>query len=198
MIRLFLALPLSDKDGSLLYERWDARRFSSPFVRWIPAHQYHVTLIFFGELDKGDLPGICTLMDEAAALYPPFTLNTGGAGQFPLRGQPRVLIERLDDTRDGALAAFRQFLYVSLQSRFSLEKKRFRPHITTARIRGQAGGGRKNPVPLDTFTAGGSTLELSLDELVLFESVLRPEGAVYNPVYCVPLTGRDAGIRKGR
>jgi len=187
MIRLFLALPPSEEEARLLWDQWETFRFSSPRVRWIPADQFHVTLIFLGSLERTEIPVICDLMDDVSRLYAPFKLRTDGPGQFPGHGSPRVLIEHLSDSgfaSAGQLGSLQHLLYQELKNRYSLEKRTFRPHITTARVQKHFAG----PV-LPLVPSGFRNITLSFDKLVLFESVLKPDAAVYNTVYDVNFEG---------
>ncbi|MBF9014900.1 MULTISPECIES: RNA 2',3'-cyclic phosphodiesterase [unclassified Oceanispirochaeta] len=190
MIRLFLALPLSEGEAQVLWNKWEPSRFSSPRIRWTPADQYHITVLFFGDLEKSEIPVICAQMDEAARLYSSLKVKTDGPGQFPFKGHPRVFIEHLIEqgaTAQGQLSSLQHYLYLNLKDRYKLGNRRFRPHITTARI----GGNPKNTV-IDLFNGESGfyvsdEISFTLENLVLFESVLRPDGAVYSPLYSVKL-----------
>ena len=173
MKRLFLALPPREEDSTSLWRQWEMRRVSSPRIRWIEPEDYHVTLLFFGPAEEDRIPLIEEQMDLTASLYEPFLLRSVGADQFPRKGAPRVYVESLEDA-DGRLGSLHGLLRRNLDVHFSLEKRKFLPHITTARLKGPSG---HLPPYRD------EPLEFHLDRMVLFESRLLPTGAVYTPLY---------------
>ena len=173
MKRLFLALPPREEDAAALWRQWEPRRISSPRIRWLPPEDYHITLLFFGPVDEGRISLIRDAMDASAPLYKPFVLKTAGASQFPRRGAPRVYVESLEGS-DGRLVSLQNLLRRNLESDFILEKRKFLPHITTARLKKSFG---------DLPPYRGEAIEFNLDRMVLFESRLHPSGAVYSPLY---------------
>ena len=81
------------------------------------------------------------------------------------------------------------------------EKRPFRPHLTLARIKARIG---EFPLPEETegpggfdegggFAEGGGEPDIigeqDVTRIVLFQSELKPEGAVYVPLATVPLEG---------
>lgn len=192
MIRLFLALSLSEEEAQDLWDKWESIRFSSPAIRWTRIEQFHITLLFFGNLDETEIPVLCSVMDEAARLYSPLNAVSEGPGQFPAKGSPHVFVEMFSEKGlpgEGQLASLQHFLYLNLKDKYLLEKRRFRPHVTTARI----GRNLRNSADIllnsDPGFFNSRGMCFSLENLVLFESVLSSEGAVYNPVYTVKLKG---------
>lgn len=62
---------------------WDGladMRQRYPEVRWIPAEQMHVTLVFLGSTDPASVPGIADAMRSVVARHPPAELVTAGTG----------------------------------------------------------------------------------------------------------------------
>jgi 2'-5' RNA ligase len=173
MKRLFLALPPREEDAAALWRQWEMRRTSSPRIRWLLPEDYHITLIFFGPVEEERISLIREQMDSCVPLYKPFVLKSAGADQFPRRGEPRVYVESLEDT-DGRLGSLHSLLRRNLESDFSLERRKFLPHITTARLKKSFG---------DLPPYRDEPLAFVLDRLVLFESRLHPSGAVYDPLY---------------
>ena len=173
MKRLFLALPPCEEDAAALWMQWEMRRVSSSNIRWLGPEDYHITLLFFGPVEEERIPLIREQMDLAAPLYKSFVLKSAGAGQFPRRGAPRVYVEFLEE-EGGALSSLYNLLCRNLESHFTLEKRKFLPHITTARLKKSFG---------DLPPYREAPLEFKLDRMVLFESRLHPAGARYSPLY---------------
>ena len=154
-------------------------------ITWIPADRLHVTLRFIGEVEPDRLAEI------SAALAPPviataFELTVSGVGVFPGSGAPRVLWARLADGADRLIV-----LETDVSDRLAgcgvpREDRRYRPHLTLARVR-DAARLRAGPL-LDGLTdrAFGRTL---VDAITLFQSRLSPRGPTYVPLQRTRLRG---------
>jgi len=179
MKRLFLALTPEPEDALALWESWEIFRLSSPRIRWLEPEQFHMTLLFFGDREEEDLSLIADQMDRATETFGFLSVRTDGPGQFPQGDHPRVFVETLEDT-SGTLEALQSALYKGLNPHFPLESRKFRPHITTARLRRYSGHLQFHKRP---------SLHFPLKQMILYESVLHREGAVYSPVYKTFLKG---------
>ncbi|WP_166847035.1 2'-5' RNA ligase family protein [Isoptericola sp. BMS4] len=51
-------------------------------LRWVPAAQRHVTLVFHGEVPDGAVPGYVEALEVALRDVPPFELALAGSGAF--------------------------------------------------------------------------------------------------------------------
>jgi 2'-5' RNA ligase len=189
MKRLFLALPLSDAAAARLWTAWEPLRISSRQIRWITPDQFHITLVFLGDTGEELIPDIVRIMEDTGARYSEYPIISGGADHFPPSGHPRVLFESL---REGVTrtATLQRHLARELSSLAELEKRKFHPHITMARIKA------KNYTP-PSYSQGIISASVSdvLRELVLYESVLTPSGAVYYDLHRTKLlsTKGEAG-----
>src|SRR5690606_13785545 len=89
MPRLFVAIDLDPEQASSLASLRD----DSLNARWMPEHQYHLTLRFVGEANDeiaDRLAGALTEIRGAA-----FELSSIGVDVFPSRRRPRVLVVRV-------------------------------------------------------------------------------------------------------
>ena len=155
---------------------------------WVKPGNIHLTVIFMGNIDEKEIPGIISTIDNAACNHKTYDISLGGMGLFPDIRRPRVIWLGLNGEIDG-LASLRDDLQKSLKP-FGIkqEKRPFKPHLTLGRFRKPI----KDPVLLkkviekyrDTRGPGGK-----LQELVMFKSELNPGGAVYTRIHSWPLTG---------
>jgi RNA 2',3'-cyclic 3'-phosphodiesterase len=163
MIRLFVALELpADVREAIVAEDTTA-------TRAVALDALHVTLAFLGSRPESDVETIAGVL-RAEAGTPAPRLSTAATLLLP-RGRPRVLAVALDDP-DGTLAALQQRVSDGLASAgvYTPEKRRFRPHVTFARVRPRAMPPRVGSIAPLAFTA---------DRLTLFQSQLHPKGARY-------------------
>jgi len=131
--RLFFALPVSDAQCRAIaqWRRGLQLRSGKP----VPSENFHLTLLFLGDVDAAQVPAICAAVDNLA-----------------LPGAPlRLLLDRLNAwQRANALvlepqetpAALRQLVYglqqALLPMGFEGQAREYRPHLTLSRdFRGQ-------------------------------------------------------------
>lgn len=155
-------------------------------LRWVKPQNLHLTLKFLGDIPAAHAPRVGSAMQKAVADHPPVEMTLQGMGVFPGFKRPRVLWIGFGGQVD-ELEHIYQRLEDELEAvGFEREKRGFRAHLTIARIKGA--------VPGDTFrqviqqTADFSPLQFSARRLVLYQSVLRPQGAVYTALQEVDLT----------
>jgi 2'-5' RNA ligase len=160
-------------------------------VRVLGAETMHVTLCFLGGRPIGEIETI------AAALQAPsgqsVELHVGAPLWLPPR-RPRALALELHD-RTGALtrlyAGVRDALASAIE--WQPERRRFRPHVTVARIgrggdrRRRAGARRSgrsdaDGAPRELALTPSPQLSFAVGELVLYRSLLSREGARYEPI----------------
>jgi 2'-5' RNA ligase len=131
--RLFFALPVSDAQRRALAQ-W-RRSLNLRSGKPVPVANFHVTLLFLGNVDAAHVPAICAAVDQ---------LKVPGA-------PPRLLLDRLQVWRQaGALVleaqqappALLQLVYGLQQALLPLgvapANREYRPHLTLSRdYRGQ-------------------------------------------------------------
>jgi 2'-5' RNA ligase len=102
-------------------------------AHWVPETDFHLTLAFLGDVAPHQ---ITDLADLASGVRPaPFRLELESAGVFPTRGRPRVLWAGVK--KEPRLLALQRMLRAELgRGGFLLEKRKFHPHVTLARIEG--------------------------------------------------------------
>jgi 2'-5' RNA ligase len=176
--RLFVAVELPEDVREEL-AAWARRALGGERdVRLLPAASLHLTLSFIGERPVADIAGIAQLALEPARALPALALD--GMIGLPLR-RPRVIAVRIADP-EGELARLQADVARALeQVGQPAERRRYRAHVTVARIRGERRSrlvGVTEPVPALSF--GG-------EALTLFRSRLEPSGARYEALASIPL-----------
>jgi 2'-5' RNA ligase len=185
-VRVFAALPLPPPVVSRLAELSAelGRRYSR--LKAVRPEAFHITLIFWAELGEPQVRRLSELMEEPGlARSEPMSVSLGGLGQFPPRGNPRVIYRSIE-TGSREIIAFRRLLTERVRllgADFPLESRRFTPHVTLARNKGEilADGGWM-PVADEKFT---------IDRCVLYRSELRPQGPLYTPLKTIMFDGSD-------
>jgi 2'-5' RNA ligase len=146
-----------------------ATRHGGPPLRVVDPELLHITLCFLGNRPTGEIEAIEAALDSCVG--PAGEVSLGAPLWLPPR-RPRTLAVEVH--HDGRLAVLQAELLDALAGACAIEpeRRRFRPHITVARMRaGAAARDRRLPAtPAFAFAPA---------ELVLYRSWLSPAGASY-------------------
>ncbi len=185
MIRAFLAIELPDSLRPGLAQVQGELKRSHAEVRWVPVGNIHLTLKFFGNVPDDEIGSLALAAREVAVAAAPFQLQVTGAGAFPSPKAPRVVWVGLG----GDMVPLTQLFY-RLEKAFATlgylpEGRAFNPHLTLGRV--------KSPVNRERLAKMLEKLPpldwppFTVKELILFQSVLSPQGSKYTPLEVIPL-----------
>jgi 2'-5' RNA ligase len=153
------------------------KREISGRLSWTRPQGQHLTLKFFGDISEEDVKNICAAVQKRVVTEQKLNLKVEKMGVFPDARRPRVLwcgvmgdVEKLINLQkklDSDFAAIG----------FPAEDRSFKAHLTLARIKDSRDitGMNEALKKFDTFTAGN----FIGGELILFQSMLSSQGAVY-------------------
>jgi 2'-5' RNA ligase len=155
--------------------------------RWISPGNYHFTLKFLGEVEESMVPPLFEAAGRAASCSTRFRLGMGGIGAFPDLDRPRVIYYGID-------SGFEQLrdLAASIEDEcaglgFERENKKFRAHLTLARVKRTAPGHVLEE--LRGFPPLGADAVVDVGHFVLMSSRLTPSGAIYEEMGRFLLSG---------
>lgn len=193
MIRAFLAIELPDVLRTKLSLVQGELKKSGADVRWVPVGNIHLTLKFFGNVPDGEIEPLAQAARQEAADAAPFKLQVTAAGAFPSMKSPRVVWLGLG----GDIVPLEQ-LYRRLEKAFAIlgylpEDRAFSPHLTLGRVKSPSG--RHRLAQMLEKLPPLNWPPFAVTEVVLFRSVLSPQGSTYTPLKVIPL-GKSAGLGK--
>jgi len=176
--RVFLAIDLPGDVKEQIMAIQNKLKFLLEGVRWVRPEAIHLTLKFFGDIRSDDTARISEMIAEKTRDAAPMTLNTDNIGAFPNLERPRVLwLGMTGDVQ--RLMILQQVIEAGLEPHgFKREKRKFRPHLTLGRAKSSRGmilGLSEAVITENHYTTGDFTAQ----GLTLFQSELRPGGAVY-------------------
>lgn len=186
-LRTFIAFPITEG----LIEKISAFQQELKKLRldakWVNPKSIHLTVKFLGETPVSSLKEIEKKIEEIAKRHSSFSVAIDTFGIFPNLRSPRVLwVGSKEGTPEGD--SFAQTLEETLEALgFKKEERPFKPHLTLARLRSLL-----NEKALSEFA---EKYELPWKEilpcqtLIHYQSTLTPKGALYEPLYAVPLRG---------
>jgi 2'-5' RNA ligase len=185
MIRTFLAIELPDalRPGLSLVQ--GEMKKSGADVRWVPVGNIHLTLKFFGSVPDEEIGSLALAARESAAAAEPFQLKVTVAGAFPSPRAPRVVWLGLG----GDVLPLTR-LYQRLEKAFAAlgylpEGRAFHPHLTLGRVKSPAN--RERLARILEKLPPADWPPFPVNELILFQSVLSPQGSKYTPLKVIPL-----------
>ncbi|MFO1476890.1 MAG: RNA 2',3'-cyclic phosphodiesterase [Verrucomicrobiota bacterium] len=184
-MRLFIAIPVPSEVKIALSEAQARLRtwaVSGDAVRWTPPEQFHLTLIFLGEVAADTVEKISRQAGLICGDFPSLTLCASGIGCFPERGAPRVIWAGIRE-ESGALVELQRALASFFEQQGAKEK--FSAHVTLGRLRGvRAGEARR--IREQSARCGDFTSCWTAERVELMQSELRASGAVHSRVAVFP------------
>lgn len=175
-MRVFVAGELPSEVAHALFQWGRTAAAGEPALRRLPPENLHLTLAFLGEIPADDVAAVGAAVQDIADIEPwPLRLALGGPLWLSPR-RPHVLCAEVHD-QDGTLGRFHAALAARLRDAvgYEPEHRRFRPHITVARVRAhqELRGGNLPVLPQAAF---------GLERVTVMRSHLHPDGARYEPL----------------
>ena len=148
-------------------------------ISWVDVHNFHLTLHFIGETSSAQVKQVVNLLQLATANKPVFVLNSGGTAFFGSHRQPKVLIINFEYNQQ-----LEQLVNATAEGLTALglpgNLKSFYPHLTLARVKQlqnlQLFHNLVNQYKNQYFQS------TEVNEIIYYESILQPSGAVYKPI----------------
>ena len=152
---------------------------SHPGVRWLPAENLHVTVLFLGDVEEELIDGLTASLRAAAAFTDPFELEILHVRPAPER-RPRMLWALVGASEP--LLRLSHDLHAAARAAAPGRKSPLRGygHITLARFRNRPDG--LAPMPLELAEP-----RFAVEQVLLMRSQLLPGGARYHTLAGIPL-----------
>ena len=142
-------------------------------LRWSRPEQRHVTLQFLGRVD--DVDALTESVTESVRRIAPFTLALGGAGAFPSPRRASVVWLGVSTGAEELAELAGAIAMGTAPLGFVDDDRPFRPHLTLARVNAT----RDVRALVERLRTGLAGPPWTVDQVVLFDSDTRAEGAVH-------------------
>ncbi|MRS04295.1 RNA 2',3'-cyclic phosphodiesterase, partial [bacterium] len=148
-------------------------------VRWVAAANIHLTLKFLGDADAVKLKPLTESVASEVAAFAQFKFSVRGTGVFPGWRSPRILWAGIEGAEDlNALQSRVDFATRELG--FPSESRPFSPHLTLGRVNGWMSPGQLEYLQSKMAEAKDKLFgTVAARQVTIFQSVLKPSGAVY-------------------
>lgn len=184
-MRCFIAIELTDDIKKQLLALQRRHAALDRALRWTTPEQMHLTLKFLGEVPDADLSTTCEAITAVAAKYSPITFSVREVGCFPPGGAVRIFWVGIEEPT-GTLGRLRNACEDAFAGLgFARERRSYTPHLTLARVKDPEGSLQIREATRKEagFDAGRQRAE----EIILFQSILSPQGSKYIPLARAPL-----------
>ncbi len=184
MIRAFIAVELAPAAVANIESAIAELKPIFPAIRWVPPANFHLTVKFLGDIEASQVQAIADALELAITPFPRSTINAKGLGVFPNVRQPKIFWVGFVGAELARLAAAVDRALLPLG--FSLEARKFTPHLTIGRWR--QGESRTGDVKLalDRWRERDFGVT-TIDRVILFQSELKPAGAAYTQLKVIKL-----------
>jgi RNA 2',3'-cyclic 3'-phosphodiesterase len=184
-IRTFIALPLPELITTRIYDIQEQLKSYRLPVRWVKPENIHLTLKYLGEISAGTIDGIAQVIKDTVRECSPLMLHAKGLGVFPGIKRPRILWVGISgDTL--LLAGIQANLEINLEKQgFPKENRVFKSHLTLGRIKDDIHP--KNLSDILRSFSDFTSESFEAKELVLYQSELKPSGALYTKLQTIYL-----------
>jgi 2'-5' RNA ligase len=153
-------------------------------IVWVQEHQFHITVKFLGDTPEETIPGIIDKLSDILGLYPVFSIKIKSMGVFKSLRDPRIIW--LGCVAEPVLENLHKAIEIGFSSiGFETENRKYSPHLSIGRVKMM-----RQVNHLAELIVENNEVEfqqLLVREIMLYESQLKPSGAVYTPLHTFKL-----------
>ncbi|MFW5832208.1 MAG: RNA 2',3'-cyclic phosphodiesterase [Prolixibacteraceae bacterium] len=178
-IRTFIAIKIHPEEALVRTMATLRRTLAGEAIKWVEANNLHLTLKFLGDTSPEQVEQVKKLLENITGKKQDFQITLSGLGFFKSRGMPRVLFARVHDFE--LLELLVEEIDEQLEKAgFEREKRKFKPHLTFARIK-NIKDKRGFFQVIDKLKHTGFQKN-KISEVIFYKSNLTPQGPVYEPL----------------
>ncbi len=187
--RIFIAVELDPALHGAVVAAQRALEDAGARIKWVKPASLHFTLRFLGEITPAQVALAKIATREAARGVAPFAITLRRLGAFPSLQRPQVVWVGVDEGARELESLARRVDERLVHHRFPPEDRRFRPHLTLARVRDarQWGDVVRALTQYRDVEVGTQTVR----SVCVMESRLTPQGPIYTRVEEVTLAGHE-------
>lgn len=168
--RVFIGIPPDKTTQRAARDLLEPLRAQGRDFRFVPGGNRHLTLAFLGNISAADVGRLEARFDQCYRHQASFNFGFTRLERFPnSRGRIIALTGEASEAMDDLVHRTRNMLD---GCGLDFERKKFRPHVTLARIR--------NPKGPAAVLRRQVQIKMQVDRVVLYRSMLSESGSVYS------------------
>jgi RNA 2',3'-cyclic 3'-phosphodiesterase len=179
MKRLFIAVPVTPEPELLEAIRVLKSELASEQINWVKPENLHFTLQFLGNTYENQISEIINGIHKVSLKFKTGRGLLKGMGYFSQQGNPRVIFTKLEGLPEMATMA-KEIFKITEPLGFIPDHRIFKPHLTLGRIK-YLKNTPKFFKQMESFK-DKSFQKFTANQIILFESILLPQGPVYKPI----------------
>ena len=172
MQRIFIGIPVDKRSQQHINGLLETVNNPSRGIRWVRENNRHLTLAFLGDIPVSRVGLLLRQFDKTYQREMCIQYSLSALTRFPnhrgriiaLTGEPTAPLDNI----------FQITLKLLQENDFEFDQRRFRPHITLARIR--------DPKRLKTSFYQRVDITLNITRVTLYQSTLTGQGSIYSPL----------------
>lgn len=129
-MRVFFAFLPDDKTKARLLSLSKSIRTNAIGGNFTSLDNFHVTLVFVGEVDQASLGGLISVVEQCE--FSPIIIKTKHLGFFSNKGSKDILVWHIERTND-MLDLYDDVTDMLNAKGFQVDEREYRPHFTLAR-----------------------------------------------------------------
>lgn len=184
LLRTFIAVKINPENELLDQLAALKEDLGDEAIKWVEENNLHLTLRFFGDTTADQVAKIKSILDDVAQNHGSFKIELKGLGFFKRNRQPQVLFAKIVDVEKLRLLAGEIEDRIG-EAGLEKETRKFKAHLTLARIKFL-----RNTAGFYDSISRSENLKIQssiIDEVIFYQSILRPQGPVYKPLKIVKL-----------
>jgi 2'-5' RNA ligase len=179
MIRTFIGVKVDvaeDLKNAVALLKHDLRNES---IKWVDFNNLHVTLGFIGSTEDLVVKQVIHMLKDKFTGFGNIEFSIAGLGVFKSFKDPKIIFSGIEN-REKLVSAYETTKEGLNELDIKLEERQFNPHLTIGRIK--ALENKKNFQELIQGYSGKEFQQVTITEVVYYESVLLPTGPIYKPI----------------
>jgi RNA 2',3'-cyclic 3'-phosphodiesterase len=184
MKRIFIAIKVEPSERLLSLVSTLRSALKDEPIKWTSMGNIHITLAFLGDTDEDKISGIEDMLKEKCGGTGTFELVLSGTGVFRNPEDPRIIWTGIGPSAN--LTHLNIDVMNGLKEMgIKMEDRPYNPHLTIGRIKHL-----KDRDLLKSLIERFHNSEIQIvpvNEVILYESILKQTGPVYTPLYRINL-----------
>jgi 2'-5' RNA ligase len=153
-------------------------------IRWTSLDNIHITLAFLGDTEENIIKVISSKIKEGCEGSGKFELIIRGTGVFKNLSDPRIIWTGIETSEE--LTHLYNIIIDGLdKSGIKLERRPYKPHLTLGRIK-YLNDKQALKLLMDKYQ-NAEIQKVPVNEVIIYESILKPTGPLYTPIAIIKL-----------